>query len=553
MPMRPRLRGYPKTLLLCSVVTCLALVGRSGTDCRAADLPSPVQAAAKINRLLDLDDSQLTPAQPAGQVNDELFLRRAALDLLGRVPTPEQVSAFVLDPDPHKRQHAVQQMLSRGEYGRNWARFWRDTILSRRLEERALLVLPAAEAWLTEQFNNNVGWDKIAREIITATGDVREDGSTLLILAQMGQPEETAAEVSRVFLGVQVQCAQCHDHPTDRWKREQFHHLAAFFPRIAVRPVREANRRSFEVISVNPDRIPPRLRRRLKRSGEHFMPDLQDPSSQGTLMTPALFWNDEKTLPKGTSDATRRGALARWITSPENPWFAKAFVNRMWTELVGEGFYVPVDDLGPDRTCSSPETLELLASQFAASGFDVKWLLATIMATDAYQRAARMPGATVSAESLATCPPRRLRSDQLYDNLLRAIGVAEAPTRGFGLYGAQASDRRQFARTFGFDPSMPRDEVTGSVAQALALMNSPTLTRSINARSTATALGRLVAREKDNEMATVELYLRCLGREPTNQELRTCLEYIQLVGDRPEALEDLLWALINSTEFLHRR
>ena len=145
----------------------------------------------------------------------------------------------------------VDRLLADKQFGQNWARYWRDVIFYRRKEERALLAAPAFNVWLADALNQNVHWDQIAKAIITATGDVRENGATALIMAQSADPNDTAAEVSRIFLGIQIQCAQCHNHPTDHWKREQFHQFAAFFPRIGIRPDRGGDKKSFDVVSIN--------------------------------------------------------------------------------------------------------------------------------------------------------------------------------------------------------------------------------------------------------------------------------------------------------------
>jgi hypothetical protein len=176
-------------------------------------------------------------------VADETFLRRISLDIVGRNPTPVEILDFVLDVDPEKRSKTVARLLDDPRYGENWAGYWRDAIMYRRSEDRALLASAALEGFLKEQFNRNAPWSEIVAAFITAEGDVREEGATGLIMAQGGKPEETTAEVARLFLGIQIQCAQCHDHPTDRWKRDEFHQLTAFFPRVAVRPKRDGEQR----------------------------------------------------------------------------------------------------------------------------------------------------------------------------------------------------------------------------------------------------------------------------------------------------------------------
>lgn len=516
--------------------------------------PDPQGTAAQIDKLLAehlFDDS----TELAPQVSDSTFLRRVWLDLVGDIPTPEHVTAFVLDPDSAKRERVVRELLKNPQYGQNWARYWRDVILYRRIEERSQIVANPVTVLLTEQFNENKPWDEIASQFMTASGDVREDGATAVIIAQEGRTEETTAEMARIFLGIQIQCAQCHDHPYDDWSREQFHELAAFFPRIGVRPLQTPTRRSFEVFAN--DREPRRRRPMNNRpipEAEHFMPDMEDPSAQGTQMQPKFFLTGAE-LSFGTPDADRRGQLAEWFT--DNPWFATAYVNRMWGELVGEGFYEPIDDIGPDRSATAPKAVEYLSMAFAESGYDVKWLLQTICATEAYQRESR-PRREVEETAFTANVAQRLRGDQLYNALLTALGAEENDgqgdrgRRGGGAYGVRVSPRNTFNATFGYDPSEPRDTITPSITQALAMMNTPQINRAAVANRR-TPLGKLVEEIEDDEALVTELYLRCLSREPTEKELAGALAYRDSVDNGQEAAEDLYWVLLNSSEFTHRR
>lgn len=524
----------------------------------AGAMAGRLQAASpEIAALAEKIDTSLAKELELGSTveasDDATFLRRAFLDLIGQTPTPDDVLAFSLDPDETKRARIIDQLLEDEAFGENWARYWRDTIMYRRVEPRAALAINALEEYLRDQLNSNAGWDRIATDFITATGDIRENGAAALIMAQAGKPEDVVAEVSRIFLGIQIQCAQCHDHPTDRWQREQFHELAAFFPRVAIRARRDGEKRSFEV-SVNDQA---RRRRRNNNNNnrnigtpEHFMPDLDDPSSQGTKIQPVFFLTGED-LPFGTRDADRRGTLAEWITAPENPWFAKAFVNRVWAELAGEGLCEPVDDMGPDREGIAPATLELLATAFADSNYDVKWLFRTIMATRTYQQDSRTRRDFDDPPLEANCP-QRLRADQLYDALAGALGIADRRTpRGGGAYG-RGGPRAAFNLAFGFDPSEPRGEVKSSVQQALLMMNSPLVNQPINARRNG-RLSAILKSHTDDRDAISELYLLTLSRAPSSDEVQKCLRYIRQVDNRGEAFEDLQWALVNSTEFLHRR
>jgi len=549
----------------------MGLAFACSAPCRAAKpAPGPHHnSVAEVARSIDATLSAETSAPSASAnsariADDETFLRRASQDLIGELPTPEEITAFVLDPSSNKRAKAVDRLLADPRFGKNWGRYFRDVILYRRTDDRALLSGPSLVTFLTEQFNSGTGWDKIARAFITAKGDVRENGNTGLIMAQMGQAPEIAAETARIFLGVQIQCAQCHDHPTDRWKRQQFHELAAFFPRIAVRPVPapDGGRRSFEVVAREfiPQRRAkqqPQKQKGPNRRGdpaEHYMPDLNDPSAKGTLVQPVFFVTGQK-LAAGARDADRRQALADWITSDKDPWFARAFVNRVWAELVGQGFYEPVDDLGPDRTATAPQTLDLLATNFARNGYDLKWLLRTIMASDTYQHESRSRREDAAAPFAANCP-QPLRGDQIFDAVASALAIDEAalsPPGGGGPGRLMRGPRGEVDRTFGYDPSAPRDEIAASIPQALLLMNSPLVNRAIKAANPGTILSSLLAKEHDNEAVVTELYLRCLAREPRQAELGRCLSYIHEHGDRAEAFEDILWALVNSTELTHRK
>ena len=540
-----------------------APVNSAGATKPADDRPIPAKGVASdvAERIDELLAQETGPARNSsvGKVDDETFARRAYLDIIGQWPSAAELTAFVLDPAGDKRAKLATELLDDSRYGRNWGRYWRDVILYRRAEDRALLMTNIAADYFAEVLNVNATWDAVATEIITASGDVSEDGSTVLFMSQMGDPNEVAAEVSRIFLGVQISCAQCHDHKTDRWKREQFHELAAFFPRATLRPeIVDGQQRSFVLFSrdFGPRELPPGVEVNQRfRPIEHFMPDMENPAARGTLMQPAFFLTGAK-LPEYQSDMERRHALARWITSPDNLWFARAFVNRIWSELVGEGFYEPIDDIGPDRKPTAPQTLEYLAGEFTAHGYDVKWLFRTILTTEAYQRQSR-PRRNETQPAFAANCAGRIRGDQLYDSLMNALGLPTGDEQTLGGYAnpraAFGSPRAQFNRAFGYDPSSPRVDVTGSIPQALLLMNSPNVAAGINGRSSATTLGKLLADDRSDESVVVELYLRCLAREPNAKELAVCLDYVKETGNRPDAFEDVLWSIVNSTEFLHRQ
>ncbi|HWE36553.1 MAG TPA: DUF1549 domain-containing protein [Isosphaeraceae bacterium] len=524
----------------------------------AKSITPPTLDAAGIDALIDkaLAAAKVTPARIA---NDEEFVRRVCLDVAGRLPGPEQVASFCRSKEKDKRSRLIDYLLESPEFATNWARYWRDVIAYRATNEnKGQVRFPELEAWLAEQFAKNRPWDEVATDLITATGRNDENGAAVFAVAHQGAdlPLELAGEVSRIFLGVQIQCAQCHDHPTDPWKRRQFHEFAAFFNGVQVRP---AERRM-------PGQGPPPMEvRSAPRAGKYAMPDLKDPQKKVPI-TPRFFLSESaEAVPDGLTTEQRRALAASYVVGQDNPWFAKAFVNRAWFALMGDGFFNPVDDMGPARTARDLEVLEAISSQWQRGGYDVRWLFRTILNTRAYQREFKATNTAAGRTLFAANNPGRLRADQLLDALAQAINVPtegrfpkeEAGKGAAKKVGPQDYQRRfgpriQFNNLFGVDPSTAPDDVLGTIPQALFLMNSPQVNRQIEARP-GTVLGEIVAGHPDNHSALVALYLRVLARRPTTQEMDVCEKHLLAVGDRKAVFEDILWCLVNSTEFINRR
>ncbi len=563
---------------------------------------APPAAAARVDELL-ADELFSGAVDLAPQADDTTFLRRIELDLIGQVPTPAVVRAFLADRSADKRQRMITALLADDRFGDHWANYWRDVIMYRRIDDSAQRVAVQGMAYLSDALNHRKGWDQVAKEMITASGPISENGQTMLIVAQNAQTEELTAEVARIFLGVQIQCAQCHDHPTDRWTREQFHELAAFFPRVALRPQTAGDRTSLAVIADDRARGARRPNAQAGRRGtpEHTMPDQYDPTKPGTVMRPEFFLTGDW-LPLGATDGVRRSAVADWIVDSE--WFARAYVNRMWAELVGEGFYEPVDDLGPDRNGVALETLEYLSNGFIASGYDAKWLTETIVLTDAYGRGSR-PRRDATGTPFAANVAQPLRPDVLGDVLTTVLEIA--PARAAVVAGAMARPNAgrgglagQLTDAFGYDPSNPRDDIDATIPQALFLMNNPLISRRVQAEGArgaraggagrggaaqlaqrgqlgqaarggqvgrrggrrgrvapgvAAGARRLAAPAASalDAQAIEDLYLRILSRPPRPSETAILRQYAAETDSPREALEDVTWSLINSTEFLYRR
>ncbi len=581
----------------------------------AADKPDSVATAHKIDGLIEAELAK-GGVTPAPLVNDDTFLRRASLDLVGSIPTANHVTDFALDPDPAKRHKLIDRLLASDEYADIWASYWREVIFSRATEVRSRSMQDIFESWMKEQLHKNVGWDKIATELITATGSTDTDGDTALIFAHTGEPEELAAETARIFLGIQIQCANCHNHPYEKWTREDFHQFAAFFPRITVRreaadkqafTVKSADnldkaekaRQNFdpakafarmdsnrdgkvtkEEVSGNPNfakrfemilavgdtnkdgamtkeeftKAPrPDPNQPGRGSAEHHMPDLNNPTAEGKLMQPVFFLNHAK-MKTGTDDQDRRQTLAKYITAHNDPAFSKAFVNRIWAEMIGEGFTDTVDDMGPGHEAKAAPVLDALAKDFIASGYDIQWLYRTIANTHAYQRQLR--SSTTGEGAFAAASPTRLRSDQIYNSLEEILGgnLVPKPTDAPGTQkkNRNPGGRKGFGQLFGFDPSTPQADIIGNIPQALFMMNQGLISNAIRA-SGRTRMTHILTQNKDDRDALSELYLLVLSREPSKSEVEVNLAFIQSVGNRHEAFEDIFWALLNSSEFITKR
>jgi hypothetical protein len=468
------------------------------------------------------------------------------LDLTGELPLPADVTEFVADKTPSKRAKLIDRLMETDEYARHWAKYWRSVVSAHVTDPRGLLGARAFEEWMFKELKKNVSWGDIAKAMIAAEGAVRVDdvdsnGAAFFLLGHRGAdaPNERAAETSRVFMGIQIQCAQCHDHPFDQWKRVQFHELAAYFARSREKQLRDGNRLvGIELVST--------------RQGEHEMPSKEDPK-KGFVTHPRFLNGDSPA--KDLGDLPRRQSLAKEIIDKRNYWFAGAYVNRMWGVLMGQSFYEPVDDMGPQKTAVFPSVLTRLTGSFRGSNYNVKALFREIMNSETYQRQIRLDE---SADHLhfAAAYPTRLPADALWQSLNSVLGnMGGPPIRGPDRprpIGPAPGFEGLFLFEFSFDPSLRGEEVEGSIPQALLLMNSGPINQKIQARGT-NLLGRILSSFPSNDDALRALYLRTLARKPTDRELERCKRHVLETNDRAQAFEDILWALLNSTEFQTKR
>jgi hypothetical protein len=373
--------------------------------------------------------------------------------------------------------------------------------------------------------------------VITAVGKVGENPAATYVGFHQGDRSRLASETTRVFLSTQIQCAECHDHKFIDMPQETFHHVAAFFVRVQAKL--PWNDSSQIVVSSKP-------------AGEHKMEGRKEE------MKPMAFSQREVEL--GRSDVSRRVELADWIVAPENPWFAKALVNRVWARTMGRGFCEPVDEIGELGDRVLPDVHNALAEHFVATEFDVKDVFRLVANSRSYQRELRDPASDAERKPFAVVPAGRLRGDEVFDSLEAAIALPNvtppqaAATDAIRFPPPPKSTRDLVNDAFGFDPSSDQANVNRTMQQAMLLMNNKQIQAQIDASPGAdTMLAKLVAAETDDAAAVTKLYQQVLARKPTPKELAIAKEHLTATGDRKTGYEDLLWSMVNSAEFLSRR
>ena len=483
----------------------------------AAGPPDPQTLADRIDARLDvkLRAAGVPPAPPADAAE---FLRRAHLDLTGRIPTPRDVQAFLADPSTDKRSALIDELTETPRYASHAAAVWRAALAPETTAVPEARVFRAGfEAWLKQQFRNNTPYDEIARELLTAPLSADPDSPTPALrtpdapnplafyAVKEAKPENLAAATTRVFLGVQIECAQCHDHPFAKWTRDQFWNQAAFFA-----GVERSGDTLFAPIAERP-----------------AVRDIRPGDSKKRV--PALFLDEEE--PAG--DARPRAELANWVTAKGNPFFARTAANRVWGQMFGRGIVDPVDDFHDNNPPSHPELLDDLAAALVAADYDLRYLVRAIGRTKAYRRtSARTDPGQDDPKLFAKMTVRGLTGEQLYDSLILATGTRDG--------GGRVSPRDQFLARFAAGGKASEPET--SIPQALTLMNGR-LVDDATAGPAVTAAAELPGLTAAERVEV--LYLSALGRPPTPKEAGRAAKYVT-DGDK---LGDVFWALLNSAEF----
>lgn len=531
----------------------------------ASSTRKPEDISETIDRIIDnkLKDAKV-PASPAA--DDAEFIRRATLDITGRIPTASRVTAFLQSPEPNKRRMLVDELLDSPYYGENFAGLWYRRLIKLEDDNR-FLVDESFQDWLAERLNKNQGWNKIVYDILMAQGARDKNPETVFYLAQVGadkppQPEanKVASVVSRQFLGVQLQCCECHNHPFGKMKQTDFWGMAAFFTHVKAQNAAKKLVKDGAVPEIHeggglgrfdkkklPDKLPPQVAEKIKaKMAEKQAPAgaIVIPDSGGKTVKARFLEGQEAGI---VDPAKLRPTFAAWAVAAKNPYFANAAANRMWAHFFGKGIVDPVDDIRPESKPSHPDLLKLLAGELTASNFDLKHLVRCICNSKTYQRSSQVQPENKNDESLySRMPVKVLSPDQMYDSLTVALGRAPGQAmEGKGnklLKGGGPRARFRFV----FNPSGEEAalDYNHGVPQALVLLNAPALTDGSG------LITRLTKADSKPESVIEGLFLTAYARKPTEEEMKKMTTYVAETKDNTKGYHDVWWVLLNSSEFI---
>jgi hypothetical protein len=563
--------GAAATGLAPAAATGLAPASRAPAGPTAFDLPQvppqlPADGAAyalarRITRHInEALAANKVPSSPLA--GDAEFVRRAHLDIVGRIPTRQRVIAFLNDRDPLKRAKLIDELLASSEYGEHFARIWADILVKRDFDNNKNLRTDRFVAWLADRFNQNSGWDQVVRDMVTARGEEQTVPETFFILAHQDNrqvsPSKLTGAVGNLFMGIQVHCAECHQHPfTSQWGMNDFWGLAAFFAHTrAERPVPAKGKKANGPAKINEveQTRPPRNKKGAKM-GPTIRPGLvinvPDPNDPRKVIRTARGKLFESKQPPGVGKVPYRPALARWLTSADNRYFAPAAVNRVWAHFFARGLVNPIEDMNPQNKATHPALLRELSAAFVGSKFDLKDLVRAICNSEPYQRSSRPTPANASDEKWYSRMPVKVMEARVLLDSLAVVTGQKAPEarRPMGKQGARSPAgtggnplvRFFDTREYDDDPT----EFSYGIPQLLRLMNT---------RLTAAAASvaqRLISESRgDADRMLDDLYLTTLARRPAEHERVRMKAYLARHRNTGQGPAGVLWALLNCAEFV---
>ncbi len=525
------------------VMTAIVFLHLWNCGTQAVEPRTPLEMAQRVDQLLESRLMELG-WQPAGPCDDASFLRRLSLDLSGHAPSANEVHQFLQDLSSDKRARLIEKLLNSPISASHFANVWSEWLLPELDSPATALGRGSLRTWLRDRFAENLRYDRLVADLLVASGTA-SNGPAAFFVSLEGKPEKIAAKTSRVFLGLQLDCAECHDHPFDHWKQREFWGFAAYFAQISTyqSPMVPGNTSISDTVQ-----------------GEVHLPNTNE------IIAPAAL---VKTGFSGLASGTRRQQLTLWLTARENPYLARAAVNRAWALLFGRGLIEPIDDMRNLELASHADVLSELSEYFAATGFDLRRLFATLAATKAYHRATVHPRGIPPEGSYALMIVKPLTGTQLATCLSQV--ARQNTTEQGNMVVARISSELGRLRGEG-------SQATLGMVQALVTLHSETMSQ-VWSEMHSRLLAALSAPHLTPQQQLEWIFLSTVNRLPTQAERDQLEELVKpsTSGERTVAIDkqqnsdsapeptgnelskqvasgqawqaDLLWALINSTEF----
>ncbi|WP_165073506.1 DUF1549 and DUF1553 domain-containing protein [Paludisphaera rhizosphaerae] len=466
---------------------------------------------------------------PSDVCDDAVFCRRVHLDVVGVPPTVEDFERFMTSNDPEKRAKLVDELLQRKEFSEIWVSKWAELLQIRTTNTVSYKSMFLYYNWLVEQLSKDMPMDQMVQALLGANGGTFKNPATNFYQTET-QTLPLTENVAQVFMGMRIQCAQCHNHPFDRWTQDDYYSFAAFFSQIG----RKQGEDYRELIVFN------------SGGGEMKHP------VGNRVMKPKFLGGETPDV----AGKDRRVILAEWLASPKNPWFATSFANRVWAHFMGVGIVEPVDDFRVSNPASNPELLEALGKRFTETNYNLKALVRDICNSRAYQRTTRRNESNASDEkNFAHALVRRIKAENLLDSISHVTNTKDKfrglPLGARAVQIADGNSSTYFLTTFGRatreTPCSCEVKMEPTLSQALHLLNGDTVNAKIQQGGVITEL--MKARQTPEERLT-DLYVRCFSRRPTPEELAKLTPVLTQATDQAQALGDVFWALLNSREFL---
>ncbi|QDT64019.1 DUF1553 domain-containing protein [Calycomorphotria hydatis] len=584
-----RFQGILRLGFLCLLLVASATFTQGGVAVGQVIRGSDEEIVAEINRLIaqSWTDNEV---QPSRKADDGEWLRRVCLDIVGHIPPADVVNAFLSDRDPSKRVTMVNYLVEDPAYVRNWTTIWTNLCIGQSTPRRTSRL--GMKRFFEDAFSNNRPWDEVVYDLINAKGHFETNGEVNFLLAQMTMRDDevqATAKTAKLFLGMQLQCTQCHNHPFNDWKQDQFWQFNSFFKQARRRDVRKED---------------PETGRMVDDYSELIARDFSGPvyfEERSGLMQVAFPTYFGKEVDPGEETDRRQLLAGLMIADDSEPYVARAFVNRMWSHFFGYGFTRPVDDMGPHNPPSHPLLLDMLTEQFVNSGYDVKRLIRWIASSEPYQLSSQINTNNEYDNPAAGETPlfshmyvKRMTAEQLYDSLIVATnahmagkkvewGQAGSANRnslagstnknGSANKNASMADKdkmmmekemmedpeeaerlrqrwlQQFVVAFGTDENDESTTFNGTIPQALMMMNGELIRNAVSAKE-GSFLHRVLTEERSDTAAIKRIYLAALARPANAAEQRTARRLFAASATPLEGYQDLFWALLNSNEFI---